>query len=128
MSDYLKKLQRKGSDPGNESGFTLIELLIVIVVLGILAAVVVFALGGVTGNSVVAACNADAKTVEIAVGAFDAQVGSYPTTQAELTTPYTPVAGGTTFGPYLNAWPNNTGSDYVISLDATPGQVDVALT
>ena len=51
---------------GHESGFTLIELLIVIVVLGILAAIVVFSLTGVTGQSKPAACTSDAKTVEIA--------------------------------------------------------------
>ena len=56
-----------------EKGFTLIELLIVIVVLGILAAVVVFALGSVTGDAKKSACNADANTVATAVQAFDAQ-------------------------------------------------------
>ena len=56
-----------------EEGFTLIELLIVIVVLGILAAVVVFALGGVTGKSAISACNADAKTVETAIAAYQAE-------------------------------------------------------
>jgi len=43
--------------------FTLIELLIVIVVLGILAAVVIFALGGITGKSAVASCQADGATI-----------------------------------------------------------------
>ena len=52
------------------AGFTLIELLIVIVVLGILAATVIFALGGVTSQSAQAACNSDAKTAEIAVQAY----------------------------------------------------------
>ena len=56
-----------------ERGFTLIELLIVIVVLGILAAVIIFALGGVAGKSVVSSCNADAKTVQTAVAAYQAQ-------------------------------------------------------
>ena len=37
-----------------EPGFTLIELLIVIVVLGILAATVIFALTGITGQSATA--------------------------------------------------------------------------
>ena len=53
----------------SEAGFTLIELLIVIVVLGILAAIVIFSLTGVTGQSQAAACNTDAKTVETAVAA-----------------------------------------------------------
>src|SRR5580700_5586104 len=53
-----------------ESGFTLIELLVVIVVLGILAATVVFALTSVTGQSAQAACNSDAKTIETGVQAY----------------------------------------------------------
>jgi prepilin-type N-terminal cleavage/methylation domain-containing protein len=61
--------RRKGEEVV-ESGFTLIELLVVIVVLGILAATVVFALSGVTGQSAQAACNSDAKTIEVAVQAY----------------------------------------------------------
>lgn len=55
-----------------DEGFTLIELLIVIVVLGILAAIVVFALSNQTSNSATAACKADAKSVEIAQEAYRA--------------------------------------------------------
>ena len=72
-TDFRRKTGKK-----TETGFTLIELLIVIVVLGILAAVVVFALGSVTSKSGKAACSADAKTVETAIAAQDAQSGSYP--------------------------------------------------
>ncbi|MCW2602246.1 MAG: hypothetical protein JWN61_381 [Pseudonocardiales bacterium] len=63
-----------------EGGFTLIELLIVIVILGILAAIVVFAVGGITNRGQSAACGSDKKNVEVAAEAYYAQTGSYPTT------------------------------------------------
>ena len=59
----------------DEGGFTLIELLIVIVILGILAAVVVFAVSGVTDKGSLEACKADAKTIDVAAEAYYAQTG-----------------------------------------------------
>lgn len=87
----------------NDEGFTLIELLIVIVILGILATVVVFAVGGITNRGKSSACDADRKTLEVAVEAYNAQYGSYPSSQTPLTpsfmrsasTNYTVGAGGT---------------------------------
>jgi prepilin-type N-terminal cleavage/methylation domain-containing protein len=57
----------------SESGFTLIELLIVIVILGVLAGIVVFAVGGINDTSKASACKSDAKNVEIASESFFAQ-------------------------------------------------------
>lgn len=68
----------------NDEGFTLIELLIVIVILGILAAVVVFAVGGITEKGETSACKADKKTLEVAVEAYYAQEGDYASDQAAL--------------------------------------------
>ena len=89
-----------------EPGFTLIELLIVIVVLGILAATVIFALSGVTGQSATAACQSDGKSYEIAVAAYENAPGNTtnapPTTTAELT-----GTGGTTYGAMLHQKSNN---------------------
>lgn len=90
----------------DDDGFTLIELLIVIVVLGILAGVVVFSLGGVTTSAAVAACQANVKTVETAVSAYNAQTGGSPVATPALLT--------ASSGGYLSSWPS--GSGYTITL------------
>jgi len=60
-----------------QDGFTLIELLIVIVILGILAAIVVFAVGGISDRGVSAACKTDYKSIEVAAEAYRAKEGTY---------------------------------------------------
>jgi type II secretion system protein G len=67
-----------------DEGFTLIELLIVIVILGILAGVVVFAVSGITNQGQDSACDADLATLEVAVEAYYAQKNFYPDSQADL--------------------------------------------
>src|SRR6266704_2953234 len=73
-----KMMQRIRKLMAHEGGFTLIELLIVIVILGILAAIVVFAVSGITNRGVLSACKSDKKSVEVAVEAFYAKTGAYP--------------------------------------------------
>jgi general secretion pathway protein G len=68
----------------NDEGFTLIELLIVIVILGILAAVVVFAVGGITDQGEESACAAELKTLQVAVEAYRAQEGDYPDSNTDI--------------------------------------------
>ena len=63
-----------------DRGFTLVELLIVIVILGILATVTVFAVRGMTDKAKTNTCAADRKAMEVAVEAFYADRGVYPTT------------------------------------------------
>ena len=100
-------------DPGEE-GFTLVELIIVVIIMGILAAVVVFALGGVAGTSAQTACNTDAKSVEVAVQRYYIETSSYPTTTSQLTSGANQA---------LRSWPNNP-TYYTITLGAG-GVVDV---
>ena len=59
-----------------DQGFTLVELLIVIVILGILATIVVFAVRGITDEGQKSSCKATAKTYEVAIEAYYARFGS----------------------------------------------------
>ena len=61
----------------DEKGFTLIELLVVIVILGILAAVVVFSVGGIQDRGKESACDATKKTLITASEAYRAQNDVY---------------------------------------------------
>jgi general secretion pathway protein G len=79
-----------------EGGFTLIELLIVIIVLGILAAIVVFAVGSTRKDSVSSSCKTNYKQVELSAEAVNTKVGSYPLTANVWTAATnTPVPDGT---------------------------------
>ncbi len=90
-----------------DEGFTLIEMLIVIVVLGVLAAMVVFDLGGVTTSATQSACRADVTTVETAISSYNAETGGRPiVTEASLT------QGPS---PYLQSWPANSGYSLTIT-------------
>jgi prepilin-type N-terminal cleavage/methylation domain-containing protein len=67
-----------------EQGFTLVELLIVIVILGILAGIVVFAVGNLTESAGNNACGTEADTVSTAIQAYRAQhSGQAPAQKAE---------------------------------------------
>ena len=94
MIDTYKRLDRR-RNAGEIDGFTLIELLIVIVVLGILAAVVIFALGGITGKSAIAACQADGSTLSTAFAAYKTENATPALTDSDL------VGNG------VQSWPAN---------------------
>ena len=79
----------------HDKGFTLVELLIVIVILGILATVTVFAVRGITDQGKAATCKSDSKTLQTAYEAYCAQYGgtTVPATTAVAAVP------ASAFGP-----------------------------
>jgi prepilin-type N-terminal cleavage/methylation domain-containing protein len=75
-------------EPTHDKGFSLVELLIVIVILGILATLVVFAVTGISSRGKTNACKSDLhvlQTAEEAYNASNSNTGVYGT-QLELKT------------------------------------------
>jgi general secretion pathway protein G len=82
----LMKRARKRSGR-NQGGFTLVELLVVIAILGILAAIVLFNISGVSAS---AACNAmktDGSTIQDSADLYYNNTGKYPVTGGDTATP-----------------------------------------
>jgi general secretion pathway protein G len=80
MSEAMLDSRRNG-----EGGFTLIELLVVIIIIGVLAAVVIFAVGGTSEDAHEKACNADLRTLKTANELYATGFGVYATDEASLT-------------------------------------------
>lgn len=124
-------MQRMIKRAREEGGFTLIELMIVIVILGILAGIVLFAVGGITDRGTTAACKTDVSTVETGVEAYYAKQGSYP---PHLVPDLTDPAGGTQFlrwdsgftgstGPATGTSDVHAGTGYTVTYDPSTGGV-----
>ena len=70
MENHIEETSSK-----HDKGFTLVELLIVIVILGILATITVFAVRGITDKGTTSACAADKNTLAVAAETYFAQYG-----------------------------------------------------
>jgi type IV pilus assembly protein PilE len=85
----IKKLKKSDS-----KGFTLIELLIVIIIIGILAAIAFVAYSGTQNKAHLAAAQSTLAEVKSKLAEYNADNGNYPATQAALDTWLASSAGG----------------------------------
>ncbi|MEO5932894.1 MAG: type II secretion system major pseudopilin GspG [Duganella sp.] len=112
-------------------GFTLIEIMVVVVIMGVLAALVVPKLLSRTGESKVAAAKVDIATVMQALKLYKLDNQRYPTTeqglQALLTKPTSgPAANGWKTGGYLEKMPKDPwGAPYQYLSPGIKGEIDV---
>ncbi len=87
-------------------GFTLIELLLVLVILGILAAIVVPKFGGRTEQARVAAAQTQISSFKTALDAFEVDTGTYPKgSEGLMDLVQSPRDAQGWKGPYMNEIP-----------------------
>ena len=121
---------RKPAGPAAR-GFTLIEIMVVVVIMGILAALIVPKLIGRTDDARIIAAKQDIATIMQALKLYKLDNQRYPTTeqglQALVTKPTTgPAADGWKTGGYIEKLPNDPwGNPYQYLSPGIHGEVDV---
>ena len=130
MTNTARHRTQVDSDPVH-SGFTLIEVLVVVMILGILAALVVPRIMDRPDEAKRVAAGADVKAIATALKLYRLDNGFYPTTEQGLgalivrpTT--TPAPGNWKQGGYLERLPKDPwGSDYQYLAPGVKGEIDV---
>ncbi|MEO8599236.1 MAG: type II secretion system major pseudopilin GspG [bacterium] len=114
-----------------QRGFTLIEIMVVVVIMGVLAALVVPKLMGRTEEARIAAAKQDISTIMQALKLYRLDNQRYPTTEqglAALTTRPTsgPAANGWKTGGYLDKVPKDPwGGAYQLLSPGIKGEIDI---
>jgi prepilin-type N-terminal cleavage/methylation domain-containing protein len=124
MLERIRKTSR-------DEGFTLIELLIVIIILGILAAIVVFAVGSTRKDSVASSCRTDFKSIELSAEAINTKMGTYPaagTLNANLIAGNTAGPNSTNNGALLKVYPTSSNYNLVYAQVGTGSSNSFTIT
>lgn len=95
-------------------GFTIVELLIVIVVIGILAAIVIVAYSGVTAKSQYATMRQDMTTIRKLLELYKVDHGDYPNSANCVNT-----SGETSYQSSWCGWDQGQGSSFIPGLVST---------
>lgn len=128
----MKKLNlRRRAAQRMQRGFTLIEIMVVVVIMGVLAALVVPKLLNRAGESKIAAAKVDIATIMQALKLYKLDNQRYPTTdqglQALIEKPASgPAANGWKAGGYVEKMPKDPwGNPYQYLSPGIKGEIDV---
>lgn len=131
MVNALSIVQQKTAMPARARGFTLIEIMVVVVIMGVLAALVVPKLMGRTDDARIIAARQDIATIMQGLKLYKLDNMRYPTTeqglQALISKPTSgPEAKGWKTGGYLDRLPKDPwGQPYQYLSPGLKGEVDV---
>ena len=131
MHNSIHMPARRESPGATARGFTLIEIMVVVVIMGILAALIVPKLMGRTDDARIIAAKQDIATLMQALKLYKLDNQRYPTTeqglQALIEKPTSgPAANGWKTGGYLDKLPNDPwGKPYVYRQPGEHGDYDL---
>jgi len=113
-----------------EAGFTLIEIMVVVIILGILAAIVAPNVIGCVGDAQIAAAKQDIRGIENALKFYRLDNFAYPTTeqglQALVTRPSDPTIKNWKSGGYLDRLPKDPwGNPYQYLNPGQNAEIDI---
>ncbi|HZW60265.1 MAG TPA: type II secretion system major pseudopilin GspG [Woeseiaceae bacterium] len=113
-----------------EAGFTLIEIMVVVIILGILAAIVAPNVIGRVGDAQIAAAKQDIRGIENALKFYRLDNFAYPTTeqglQALVTRPSDPTIKNWKSGGYLDRLPKDPwGNPYQYLNPGQNAEIDI---
>lgn len=89
----------------SKRGFTLIEIMLVVIIIGILAALIMPRLGGRSEQAKQARAKADISSVSVALGLYELDIGSYPDNLEALVS--NTISNQDWKGPYLDDVPTD---------------------
>jgi general secretion pathway protein G len=115
---------------GKQRGFTLIEIMVVVIIIGILAAIVAPNVIGRVDDAQITKVNADIKGMEAALKLYRLDNFAYPTTeqglQSLVTNPNDPSVRNWNAGGYLDSLQKDPwGTTYLYLNPGTHGEIDV---
>ncbi|MGI6294836.1 MAG: prepilin-type N-terminal cleavage/methylation domain-containing protein [Armatimonadota bacterium] len=128
----MKLFYKSEVNKKSKKGFTLVELLVVIVVLAVLAAIVLPKFMDSSARSKESALKSDLKLVRTAISLFQADIGKYPNSLADLAESDVSkvkgkdgaaVSAGDWHGPYLESVVTDPISGQPFTYDKNTGKV-----